>query len=350
MKKQFNGSSDVSILNRKGIYSSILLFIFVLSLFSCFNYDNNDPSIAPSNLQAKAASFSQIDLSWQDNSYNGNGFRIERRVSGDNYSKIAKVSTDETSYIDSDLESYTTYYYLVISYNDAGNSEYSNEANATTFQDHAAGYIADYTIAKESVLRSIPESAIIAAKKNHHIMYCGTTHSSQTVDGMRGLMQYKNGDDTLFGVTSDRNPLYGSCDIHYRPSGVYDARDLSHDRVDGNGHTFYYYKTIEYLDSYPIRNVVMLSWCSIEDHDVLVYLNNYKDLIDMYRVGGFKERTELNAVTFVFMTGYALGSDDDAPEPPYLFLSEMSIGQPSVMKLHSTLRQIGDLMLHGGFG
>jgi hypothetical protein len=36
----------------------------------------------------------------------------------------------------------------------------------------------------------------------------------------------------------------------------------------------------------------------------------------MYRAGGSKGRTANNAVTFVFMTGYADGSGD-TPEPPY---------------------------------
>ena len=64
-------------------------------------------------------------------------------------------------------------------------------------------FIADYSVAKESVLRSIPAKYINAAKQKLHIMYCGTSHSSQVVDGMRGLLEYKKDDDTLFAVTFD---------------------------------------------------------------------------------------------------------------------------------------------------
>lgn len=184
----------------------------------------------------------------------------------------------------------------------------------------AQEYIADYKVARESVLRGIPVRFIEAAKSNLHIMYCGTSHSSQTVDGMRGLMQYKTGDNTLFAVTFNGVPVAGSLDIHYRPSGPYTASDLSHDSVDAQGKTQYYYRTIEYLDNpaYADVNVVMWSWCSIDGHDVQVYLDNFQALINMYRAGGSKGRTAANAVRFVFMTGYASGGYGDTPEPPYI--------------------------------
>ncbi|MDY6970102.1 MAG: hypothetical protein SVR08_15815 [Spirochaetota bacterium] len=205
--------------------------------------------------------------------------------------------------------------------NKKDNSNNNNNDNNTIM--HAGKVIADHLVAKETVLRSIPESAITAAKENLHIMYCGTSHSSQTTDGMNYLQSYKTGDDSLFAVTFDGNYIHGSLDVDYRPTDpidVYSARDLSNDSVDGEGYTGYYHRTIEYLDhpDHADVNVVMWSWCSIEGHDVQIYIDNFKELIDMYRAGGSKGRTEANAVTFVFMTGYARGSDGDTPEPPYI--------------------------------
>jgi len=184
-------------------------------------------------------------------------------------------------------------------------------------------YIADYKIAKENVLRSIPTQYINLAKSNLHIMYCGTSHSSQTADGMRGLMEYKSGDDTLFAVSFNGESLANTLDIDYRPTSpinVYSANDLSHDGVDSNGHTNYFKRTVEYLDhpDHSDVNVVMWSWCSIEGHDVQIYLNNFQELINMYKAGGSKGRNASNEVKFVFMTGYARGSDSDTPEPPYI--------------------------------
>ena len=184
--------------------------------------------------------------------------------------------------------------------------------------------IAGHTVAKECVLRSIPREYIEAAKASLHIMYCGTSHSSQLTDGMRGLTQSKPGDDVLYAVTFDGVPRQGSLDIDYRPNtpvDLYDAaRDLSHDSADADGHTAYFRKTVEYLDhpAHADVNVVMWSWCSIQGHDAGIYLANVAELIDLYRAGGRKGRRVGDAVTFVFMTGYARGDEGDTPEPPYL--------------------------------
>ncbi len=202
-------------------------------------------------------------------------------------------------------------------------TETAEEEEAPPQGSSEVNYIADHTVAKESVLRSIPVDAINRAKNNLHIMYCGTSHSSQTTDGMDHLQDYKLGDDTLFAVTFTGNPVSGKLDIHYRPTGsvnVYSASDLSHDSTDSNGHTSYFLRTVEYLDhpDYQDVNVVMWSWCAIDGHDVEIYLDNFSELIEMYKAGGSKGRTSDNQVTFVFMTGYASGSKGDMPEPPYI--------------------------------
>ena len=176
-------------------------------------------------------------------------------------------------------------------------------------------FIAGHTVARESVLRSIPSAAIETAKNSLHVLYCGTSHSTQVVDGMRGLMQYKAGDESLFSVTFDGNSVPGSLDIHYRKAS---GTDLSHDSMNGSGHTGYFNGTVSYLDSHPHVNVVMWSWCSIEGHDVSIYLDNFQELIHLYKAGGSKGRTSADEVAFVFMTGYARGNDGDTPEPPYI--------------------------------
>ena len=49
------------------------------------------PPVAPSNLTATAASRSQINLSWKDNSNNEQGFKIERSTDNVNFTQIATV-------------------------------------------------------------------------------------------------------------------------------------------------------------------------------------------------------------------------------------------------------------------
>ena len=87
---------------------------------------------APSNLTAVAASDTQIDLSWQDNATNEDGFSVERKPAGGNFQQIATLPADQTSYEDTGLETETTYVYRLQAYNSVGVSVYSNEASATT--------------------------------------------------------------------------------------------------------------------------------------------------------------------------------------------------------------------------
>jgi endo-alpha-1,4-polygalactosaminidase (GH114 family) len=88
---------------------------------------------APSALSATAASASQINLSWTDNSSNEDGFRIERSTgTSTTYTEIATVGANTTSYSNTALTASTQYNYRVRSYNSAGSSSYTSVASATT--------------------------------------------------------------------------------------------------------------------------------------------------------------------------------------------------------------------------
>lgn len=95
---------------------------------------------APTNLSASAVSSSQISLSWDDNSDDEIGFKIERRQgqSGD-FNQIATVGANVTTYNDTGLTPNTAYYYRVKSYNDNEDSDYSNIAQATTLSEGSGG-------------------------------------------------------------------------------------------------------------------------------------------------------------------------------------------------------------------
>jgi hypothetical protein len=87
----------------------------------------------PSSLSAIAISNVQINLSWIDNSNDENGFRIERSNDGVNFTQIATVGANVTTYNNIGLQPNTTYWYRVRAYNGNGDSAYSNVASATTF-------------------------------------------------------------------------------------------------------------------------------------------------------------------------------------------------------------------------
>jgi acid phosphatase type 7 len=90
------------------------------------------PPAAPTSLAAMTVSSSQINLSWTDNANNENGFKVEQSTDGTNFTQIAMLGSNTVSFPVTGLSASTTYFYRVASFNDAGNSAYSNTASATT--------------------------------------------------------------------------------------------------------------------------------------------------------------------------------------------------------------------------
>ncbi len=87
----------------------------------------------PDNLVATVASFSEINLTWNDNSGTETGFVVERSIpSIDPYQIIATLGADVTSYNDTGLNPETEYRYRVMATGSSGDSNYSNEATTTT--------------------------------------------------------------------------------------------------------------------------------------------------------------------------------------------------------------------------
>ena len=93
---------------------------------------------APTNLVATAESQSQISLSWQPPSSNGNsditGYMVERSTnSGTTWSEIVpNTGSNATSFSDPGLAAGTTYSYRVSAINSVGTSPPSNVSSATT--------------------------------------------------------------------------------------------------------------------------------------------------------------------------------------------------------------------------
>ncbi len=99
------------------------------------------PLNPPTNVTATAVSTSQINLSWTDNSQAEDGYKIERKpISGGEYVQIATVGPNVTSFSDTGLATYTTYFYRIRAFNAAaGNSAYSIDVSSTTHQAAGTG-------------------------------------------------------------------------------------------------------------------------------------------------------------------------------------------------------------------
>jgi hypothetical protein len=88
---------------------------------------------APTNLTATATSTSQVNLAWTDQANNETGYRVERSLNGSTWATLASLGANSTSFIDTGLAANTTYSYRVLAVNATTNSDYSNQASATTF-------------------------------------------------------------------------------------------------------------------------------------------------------------------------------------------------------------------------
>jgi hypothetical protein len=91
---------------------------------------------SPSSLLASAPISNRIDLAWTDNSYDEDGFKIERApdVGGapGAWAQIAIVQSNLTAYSDSSVSPSTKYWFRMRAYNSGGNSPYGNQVSLAT--------------------------------------------------------------------------------------------------------------------------------------------------------------------------------------------------------------------------
>lgn len=194
--------------------------------------------------------------------------------------------------------------------NDSPSGSDPNDTILTNKFPTGTKFIADYAIANEVVLRSIPQMYIDKARQYLHVAYQHTSHGTHVSYGLFGLQDYKSGDEILFGVTNNQ-PTKNKLDFRDYALGSYatpgeDASDLSRNE------TAFIQATRNYLDDADNAkiNVIMWSWCDIAGHDVSGnYLPGMQTLIDEYGIGGTKigngEGQREIPVTFIFMTGHA---------------------------------------------
>ena len=117
--------------------NKIILIVFGILILNSCTSDTSETSniipISPTNLSGIVVSNTQIDLFWEDQSNNENGFKIERKTQNGTFETIGTTDLNISTFTDSNLTPGTIYIYRVISYNAIGNAEnYSNQLILTT--------------------------------------------------------------------------------------------------------------------------------------------------------------------------------------------------------------------------
>jgi hypothetical protein len=87
---------------------------------------------APSNLAAKAASDTEVSLSWKDNSTDETGFRVESKIRGGTFKQVLSLPAGATMAVVGGLKPGTEYVFRVRAAGASGFSAYSSTASATT--------------------------------------------------------------------------------------------------------------------------------------------------------------------------------------------------------------------------
>lgn len=93
------------------------------------------PPDAPSDLEASDVDEDSVDLEWSDNSWDESGFKIQRRDADDDdedFVTIATVEANVTEYTNSGLSDDHSYTYRVLAYNEAGDSDPTDNVSILT--------------------------------------------------------------------------------------------------------------------------------------------------------------------------------------------------------------------------
>ena len=92
------------------------------------------PPSDPTGLNVDPYNSTTLTVSWTDNSEGESGFDIERSTDGNNWSNVGNTGPNENVFIDTGLESGSTFVYRVRALSGLGSSEESNTGSDTTYE------------------------------------------------------------------------------------------------------------------------------------------------------------------------------------------------------------------------
>ncbi|MGC4032808.1 MAG: PQQ-dependent sugar dehydrogenase [Tepidisphaeraceae bacterium] len=112
---------------------------------------------SPGNLRGEVTSAYQIALTWEDRATGETTYRVDRRLKGGSFSKLATIAANSTSYLDTSVAKATAYEYRVLALDGTTLGTYSSTLSVSTatvgpVAPNAPGSLAVTTVSASSLL------------------------------------------------------------------------------------------------------------------------------------------------------------------------------------------------------
>ncbi len=124
-------------MNSKRVRNAIGFALLGAGLYACGGDDDNAPGAgtgtpgAPTELSASPLAGPAIHVTWKDNSTDEDGFVLERKVAGGDFSVLTSPPFNEVAHHDAEVMAATAYTYRIAAKNGKGISAYSKEVSVT---------------------------------------------------------------------------------------------------------------------------------------------------------------------------------------------------------------------------
>lgn len=132
------GSNTLSLRWRNGGTIPSLTTVPNSAYFRAYEITSGTAPVAPTNLVATGIAFNKIQLTWTDNSNNESGFEITRSLTG-NGTYLPVTTVTGTSYIDSNLNGNTRYFYKIRAVGPTGESAFTGSFVEATWLLNSSG-------------------------------------------------------------------------------------------------------------------------------------------------------------------------------------------------------------------
>lgn len=174
------------------------------------------PPLAPSNLGGSAPDYSQVNLSWTDNSGDEAGFYVQRKKAELNFWEDSiELAVDATTWSDEDVLHTTTYDYRVCAYNEYGTSAWTQSVRII-------------------VPVGPPNSPINLVATSAGIQSIRLAWQAGSLNDDGYLIERKNPGDERFRVVNDVRGSQIFLDEGLDPESVYSYRIIAFKEIEGD--------------------------------------------------------------------------------------------------------------------